>query len=179
MYNDSTWEPGPEFGLKEIADAEEREKQVPATSFNPNIEAFRKRGGKLLTYHGSRDVLVPQGNSLLYYHLVARTLGLPPSKLDDFYRLFLIPGMSHCFMGPGAWAFGQVPFATWSDSPDSNALLALVDWVENGKAPDTLRGMAVDAPSNTTFPTTRLHCKYPARSIWKPEANDWVCVEIP
>ncbi|EJD47878.1 tannase and feruloyl esterase [Auricularia subglabra TFB-10046 SS5] len=179
VYNDSTWEPGPDFGLKELADAEQREKQVPVSSFDPNIDAFRKRGGKLLTYHGSRDILVPHGNSLLYYQLVARTLGLPPAKLDDFYRLFLIPGMSHCFMGPGAWAFGQVSFAGWSNSSDSNALFALVDWVEKGKAPDTLRGMALDAPSNTSFPIMRLHCKYPARSIWKAEANDWVCVDTP
>lgn len=178
VYKDSTWQPGSDFGFKEIADAERREKEVPVSGWNPHINAFRKRGGKLLTYHGGRDILIPHGNSLLYYQLVSRTLGLPPSKLDDFYRLFLVPGMNHCYLGPGAWAFGQMGPASWSNSSDSNALIALVNWVEKGKAPETLRGMALGA-SNTTVPATRLHCKYPARSIWKPEANDWICVSNP
>ncbi|EJD47885.1 tannase and feruloyl esterase, partial [Auricularia subglabra TFB-10046 SS5] len=177
VYNNSNWQPTPDFGLKEIADAQRRETEVPATSFNPNINAFRKSGGKLLTYHGNRDIMIPHGNSLLYYQLVARTLGLPPSKLDDFYRLFLVPGMNHCLTGPGAWMFGQIGFAhgPWSNSPQTNALLALVDWVENGKAPETIRGTVGDA-TNLTLPTTRLHCKYPARSVWLPGSHDWACV---
>ncbi|EJD47879.1 tannase and feruloyl esterase [Auricularia subglabra TFB-10046 SS5] len=177
VYNDTNWKPAPNFGFKEIADAERRDKEVRVTS-SPDINAFRERGGKLLTYHGSRDILIPHGWSLQYYQLVARTLGLPPSQLDDFYRLFLIPGMDHCFNGPGAWAFGQIGFASWTTAPESNALLALVDWVEKGKAPETIRGLAVGANS-TAFPNTRLHCKYPARSVWKPEAKDWACVTNP
>ena len=88
--------------------------------------------------------MIPHGNSLLYYQLVARTLGLPPSKLDDFYRLFLVPGMNHCLTGPGAWMFGQIGFAhgAWSNSSETNALLALVDWVEKGRAPETMKPMA-------------------------------------
>ncbi|EJD36074.1 tannase-domain-containing protein [Auricularia subglabra TFB-10046 SS5] len=118
--------------------------------------------------------LIPSGTSTWYYQMVQRALSLPPSKMDDFYRLFLVPGMNHCFSGPGAWMIGQAVFGVWSNSSDANALLALVDWVEKGKGPETLRG-STDGTVNSTTPSTRLHCKYPARSVWKPESNDWVC----
>ena len=42
----------------------------------------------------------------------------------DFARLFMVPGMSHCGGGVG---------------PDRNdAVTAVIDWVEKGKAPDQL-----------------------------------------
>ena len=99
--------------------------------------------------------------------------------MDDFYRLFLIPGMNHCFNGPGAWRFGQFGIASsWSNSSDSNALLALVDWVEKGNAPEMLRG-STDGASPTVGPRTRLHCSFPTRSVWKSDIQDWVCVNEP
>ncbi|KZW01290.1 tannase and feruloyl esterase [Exidia glandulosa HHB12029] len=174
VYNDTTWQPTPHFGLKEIADANKREKQVPVNSFDPDLSAFRKRGGKLLTYHGRRDIVIPSGGSLMYYERVQHALSLPQSAMDDFYRLFLIPGMDHCYLGPGAWQFGQIGFGAWSNASDSNALLALVDWVEKGTGPETLRGSA-----DGTAQSSRLHCKYPARSVWKADVQDWTCVEFP
>jgi Tannase and feruloyl esterase len=58
----------------------------------------------------------------------------------DFYRLFMVPGMGHCFSGPGANAFGQ-PF--WRNGPNPSAasddiLTALDQWVENQNAPDKI-----------------------------------------
>jgi Tannase and feruloyl esterase len=58
----------------------------------------------------------------------------------DFYRLFMVPGMGHCFSGPGANAFGQ-PF--WRNGPNpsdasDDILTALDQWVENQKAPDKI-----------------------------------------
>jgi len=44
-----------------------------------------------------------------------------------------------------------------------NLLLALVDWVENGVAPDTITGTAADG-------ATRVHCRYPVRSVWNGSA---------
>ncbi|EJD47898.1 tannase and feruloyl esterase [Auricularia subglabra TFB-10046 SS5] len=176
VYRNASWEPSPDFGLKEIADADKRDAKLQVASFNPDLSAFRKRGGKLLTYHGTSDVLIPSGTSAWYYQSVSRKLSLPPSKLGDFYRLFLIPGMNHCSSGPGAWMFGQNIISGWSNSSDSHALFALVDWVEKGKAPTTLRGTGNADPN---VPATRLHCSYPARSVWKVESKDWVCVDSP
>ncbi|EJD48302.1 tannase and feruloyl esterase [Auricularia subglabra TFB-10046 SS5] len=140
VYRNATWQPSPTFGLKEIADAEKRDAKIQVSSFNPDISAFRERGGKLLVYHGGRDILLPSGISSWYYQRVARELSIPVPEMDKFYRLFHIPGMNHCFGGPGAWVLGQRSAAVWSNSSDSHALLALVEWVETGKAPATLRG---------------------------------------
>ena len=66
-----------------------------------------------------------------------------PHELDGFFRLFRISGMFHCISGPGAWVMGQgggsaavgVPFRG-----ANNVLAALVEWVEEGTAPDTVEG---------------------------------------
>jgi hypothetical protein len=90
------------------------------------------------------------------YDLISSTLKL--STLDDFYRLFLIPGMGHCSGGLGSPSFGQAgPSA--ANASTHNILLALVDWVEGGVAPRTIIG---SGRNNTT---TRTHCRYPMRSI--------------
>ena len=79
--------------------------------------------------------------------------------MDDFYRLFLIPGFEHCFGGPGAVRFGQtsreVPVlvadletnSSPSKKQPDNILLALVEWVENGLSPDTIVGQSEDGKS--------------------------------
>ena len=88
--------------------------------------------------------------------------------MDSFYRLFHIPGMEHCEGGNGAWQFGQTAGASFDDSnPANNILLALVDWVENGVAPDTMTGFS---PSNGA---TRVHCRYPMASTFN--GSEFVC----
>ncbi|KAJ6493010.1 tannase and feruloyl esterase [Mycena sanguinolenta] len=132
------------------------------STFNGDFSAFRDRGGKFLTYHGRVDGLIASGNSKRLYDLISRTLMMP--SLDDFYRLFLVPGMEHCARGPGAWAFGQLGGTQGAYNESShNLLLALVDWVEGGVAPDTITGTAVDG-------STRVHCRYPMRSVWDGSA---------
>lgn len=109
------------------------------------------------------------GNSLRYYDLVSKAL--EPSPMDSFYRLFLIPGMSHCYQGPSAWKFGQgvyVGTATNAiNDTDHNILLAMVDWVEGDKSPEHLIGVD-DAGKE------RRHCKFPAMSRW--DGQEWICV---
>ncbi|KAF8211988.1 tannase and feruloyl esterase [Mycena galopus ATCC 62051] len=133
-------------------------------TFDGNMSAFRDRGGKFLTYHGRADVIIPSGNSKRVYDLVAHTLNTPSRPIDAFYRLFLIPGMGHCFGGPGATAFGQLGGANVRNESSHNALLALVDWVESGGGtrPETITGTAEDGAE-------RVHCRYPMRSVWDGE----------
>ncbi|KAF7336911.1 Carboxylic ester hydrolase [Mycena venus] len=127
-------------------------------TFEGDMSAFRDRGGKFLTYHGRVDSIIPSGNSKRVYDLVAHTLGMP--SLDEFYRLFLVPGMAHCLGGPGASAFGQLVGSTNARNESShNVLLALVEWVEAGRAPETITGIAEDG-------VERVHCRYPMRSVW-------------
>lgn len=47
----------------------------------------------VVTYHGQADYIISSDNSPRYYEHVSRTMGLPSSGLDDFYRFFRISGM--------------------------------------------------------------------------------------
>jgi Tannase and feruloyl esterase len=89
----------------------------------------------------------------------ARTSGAPPT--EDFYRLFLVPGMAHCGGGAGANSFGNGGGgAATSRDPERDIFTALERWVEGGIAPDRLvgTGRATDDPSK---PLTRPLCPYP------------------
>ncbi|GJJ14834.1 hypothetical protein Clacol_009102 [Clathrus columnatus] len=132
------------------------------------METFRARGGKILTYHGRQDQLISSDNSLQFYNLVSSTLLSP--NLDDFLRLFLIPGMGHCSGGPGAWAFGQSGIVSnVVNASTHNILLALVDWVENEKAPADIIGSVPGSTPNIE----RTHCRYPQRSVF--DGSNFIC----
>lgn len=109
-----------------------------------DLSDFRRSGGKLLSWQGLADQLVPVEGTIHYYDRVdARTRG----SLDDYYRLFLAPGAAHC--GSGA---GPAP---------SDPLASLVSWVEQGEAPQTLHA-ATTRPDGTVM--ERTLCPYPSVS---------------
>ena len=89
-------------------------------SADPNLAPFRDAGGKLLTWQGGDDQLIPVADTVEYHAQVEQKLG----NVDDFYRFFVIPGASHCQAGVG-------PAPT-------DPLGALVSWVEMGRSPATL-----------------------------------------
>lgn len=91
---------------------------------SPDLAPFKRRGGKIITWHGLSDELIPPQGSMLYYQKV---LALDP-QAGDFYRQFYSPGVAHCGLDQGGT--GVVPL---------EALAQLRAWVENGTAPDTLR----------------------------------------
>lgn len=53
---------------------------------DPNIQEFLKHG-KLLTYVGLADTLIPTGSTLMYREMVRKALGYP-TDLQDSYRTF-------------------------------------------------------------------------------------------
>ncbi|WP_298286112.1 tannase/feruloyl esterase family alpha/beta hydrolase [Novosphingobium sp.] len=61
---------------------------------NPDLGAFRKRGGKLLTWHGMADEVIPVQGTIHYYSSVASRMG-GVDRVRDFYRLYLVPGLGH------------------------------------------------------------------------------------
>jgi len=61
---------------------------------NPNLRPFRNAGGKMLMYHGLADVLIMPQGSVNYYQRVLREMG-GLHAVKRFYRLFLVPGMTH------------------------------------------------------------------------------------
>jgi feruloyl esterase len=88
-----------------------------------DLRAFKARGGKIILWHGLADAGIPATSSVDYYVRVLQFMG-GRNNTHDFLRLFLLPGVHHCGGGYG---------------PDQvDALGALDQWVEAGKAPDVL-----------------------------------------
>jgi len=110
---------------------------------DPNLSAFEKAGGKMVTFHGLADQLIfPQGTVNYYQRVQAATGGA--RNVDSFYRLFLAAGVEHCGGGNG-----PVPI---------DPLSAVVNWVEKGQAPTTLAAATTDSAGTLI---TRNLCPYP------------------
>ncbi|KAG9074167.1 hypothetical protein FS749_014301 [Ceratobasidium sp. UAMH 11750] len=94
--------------------------------------------------------------------------------LSNNYRLFLIPGMGHCGGGTGADGFGRPQQAEdylggLGQSPvfdrKHDSILALMEWVEKGKVPNSIIGASYKAGNKTQgVAFTRLFCPYPAEA---------------
>ncbi|KAK7063611.1 tannase and feruloyl esterase-domain-containing protein [Favolaschia claudopus] len=151
-------------------------------TFSGDISKFRDRGSKILHYHGQMDQLISSLNSNRYYELVSETMKMSPDALDDFYRFFRISGMQHCGGGPGAWFIGSIGEGVAGLGPDENVLTAMVRWVEQGVAPDTILGTAyVNQTKELGVDYQRAHCRYPYHNVfagWGDVKNpdDWRCV---
>lgn len=181
VYNTTSWTP---FNFS-VADMDF------ATQVNPglvntdetDLSAFRAKGGKVIAYHGRNDETVTSALSARYFSGVQGTLNASLAEMHQFYRLFYIPGMHHCAGGSGAWNIGQTwPLASGLRDPEHNLLLALVDWVEEGRKPDSVIGTKFenDVESDGVEAQRRL-CLYPQKSVfdvngdWKKESS-WQCV---
>jgi feruloyl esterase len=112
-----------------------------ADAKNPDLAQFRKRGGKLLVTYGWADpILQPMAGVNYYEQAVAKNGPSTP----EFFRLFMVPGMSHCGGGIG---------------PDRHdPVTAMIDWVEKGKAPDSMVARRV---VDNQVARTRPLCPYP------------------
>jgi hypothetical protein len=125
------------------------EKEAPhVNATNPDLRTFRAHGGKLIVYHGWGDAAVAPQNSIDYYHQVRDFLAMYPDSRaapasatpDDFYLLFMVPGMSHCWDGVGPDSFGneEVPAPGLVQDADHDVVLALDRWVVEGRAPERI-----------------------------------------
>jgi feruloyl esterase len=127
-------------------------------AFDPDLSALRKRGGKLLLYHGWNDPSISPQNTVNYYEsAVARWREQEKRGADaspDFIRLFMVPGMLHCSGGPGADKF--------------DALAALERWVERGETPEVI---PASHESNGTETRTRPLCAYPKVAVYSGQGS--------
>lgn len=121
---------------------------------NADMSAFRDRGGKMLTYHGLSDRLVPSQSSLNYYTRMSNLMG-GYAEAQKFHRLFLVPGMGHC-AGVGSAA----PNANPPLLANNQIYAALTDWVENGTAPSTIVVTTADGTNS------RPLCMYPKKPTY-------------
>jgi len=135
-------------------------------SIDPDLRQFRARGGKLIQYHGFSDPEIPPLTSINYFESVANLPGGSRERTQEFYRLFMVPGMNHCKGGPGANVFDM--------------LTPLVQWVEGDIAPE--RVIATHYVNNNPaqgVQFTRPLCSYPKEAEYKGgntnDADNFVC----
>ncbi|CBF78847.1 hypothetical protein AN7213.2 [Aspergillus nidulans FGSC A4] len=116
-----------------------------------NFRSFQKSGGKLLTWVGLADQFVHPAHLFDFHASVTKTISPGnSSNIEDFYRIFTAPGVRHC-----AGGLGPQPVSPMG---------ALIEWVEQGKAPDTL---SAKADSSTAREIVRDLCLYPKKSVYK------------
>jgi feruloyl esterase len=137
-----------------------------------DLGALRSRGAKLLVYHGSADPVFSAADTSAWYERLQQRHG---AATESFARLFLVPGMNHCRAGPSTDQF--------------DALSALVDWVEQGRAPERIvarargAGNAVpnpEVPATWAPDRTRPLCAYPKVARYKgsgdiERAENFIC----
>jgi feruloyl esterase len=127
-----------------------------------DLNAFRRRGGKILWYHGLSDPIIPFDTSIDYYERQVSANGGDLAAVQTYMRLFLAPGMAHCTAGPGAWNIGQDVAPGTERSPDRDAIWALVQWVENKRVPTRLIGVRFqDNDVRKPIVAQRPLCPYP------------------
>jgi feruloyl esterase len=108
---------------------------------NPDLSAFRKRGGKMLLYSGWSDNAQSGLAMIGYYEDV---LAHDKTAADDV-RLFMMPGVEHCFGGPGpSWV---------------NYLTEIDKWFESDKPPEQVTAYWLDEKMQPNG--SRLVCAYP------------------
>jgi hypothetical protein len=147
-----------------------------------NLRPFRRSGGKMIIYHGLADVLIMPQGSVNYYERVIREMdGL--HEVQKFYRLFLIPGMTHG-IGNGTTnpsANPPLPGVAGEDGiADGTSQLydALTAWVEKGVAPGRID---ISTTVTTTFPVAKSRpiCAYPKKATYVSGdvnvASSYVC----
>ncbi|KAL2830471.1 Tannase/feruloyl esterase [Aspergillus cavernicola] len=130
-----------------------------------NISAFHSAGGKLLSWVGLADEYIPPSSLLNYHDQIATSLG-SYSATHEFYRVFTAPGVGHCQGGNGPQPL--------------NAMTALVDWVEHGRAPETLPAGTNSANGKVI---SRDLCLYPKKPVYlegrADEEGSFACEEAP
>lgn len=103
------------------------------------------------------------------YERVSQTLG-GPGKVDDFMKLYLVPGMKHCGGGRGVNAFGQYYTDGFSsrvlvDDPRHDVIHALEAWVVEGSRPsEIITTKYVENIPEKGVAFTRPLCVYP--KVW-------------
>lgn len=143
---------------------------------DPDVSAFKARGGKLIQYTGWLDGAVATRMMIEYQEALTQRMG-GPAATASFARMYLLPGVHHCRGGPGPDLIG----GSGGDAPVPDArhdlLTALEQWVEQSRAPQAMIASKVE---NGAVIRTRLICPYPQQAKYKGgdpnKAASFTCV---
>jgi len=177
IYNNPAWD-FKTFNLDKDSKLADEKLASSLNATDPNLKAFKARGGKLILYHGWSDAALPPVNTINYFQSVVSKMG--QRDAGSFIRLFMVPGMQHCGGGPGPNSFGAVVTSGQSDAQHDMSI-ALERWVEEGSAPDQIiasKRQGIDAKSPIT--RTRPLCPYPQVARYKgsgstDDASSFAC----
>ncbi|MDP6376192.1 MAG: tannase/feruloyl esterase family alpha/beta hydrolase [Pseudomonadales bacterium] len=163
-------DPGPEFSPLDV-DLDVYPRQMETMRQLVRADAtdlgrFRDRGGKAILYQGYADPAAIPEMTIGYYEDVLETMG-GQRAVDEFLRLFMIPGAGHCFEPP-------------RNIPDHfDPLAALERWVERDIEPRQMIAAQWDASGEVV--RSRPLCSYPGVARYRgrgnvDEAGSFVCV---
>jgi hypothetical protein len=127
------------------------------SSDNPDLSAFKARGGKFLSWQGWNDETIPVQGTIRYYDRVVEKMG-GIANVQSFFKLYLAPGGGH--MSP------QGP-----SNPDANPPVVsggqfykmIVDWVEKGVEPGRVE---IQSPSANPVRITQPLCPFPQKATY-------------
>lgn len=119
---------------------------------SPDMDGLRARGAKLIVPHGISDPVFSVHDTIAWYREVNSRYG---GNADAFVRVFPVPGMGHCGNGPATDRFA--------------AFQAMVEWVEQGRAPDHLTAAA--GPGSPWPGRARPLCPYPSYARYDGKGN--------
>jgi len=137
---------------KLVAGVEANENQALTDTTWTNLSTFFGHGGKLAFYHGTSDPVFSPFDTLAYYEKMVSANGGLDLAINSS-RFFFVPGMNHCQGGPATL--------------DKFDLLgAVVNWVEDGTAPDFV------VATGKAFPgRSRPLCAYPKHAQYRGQGN--------
>jgi Tannase and feruloyl esterase. len=201
LLNTITWSlsptsPTPEALITLAESLDPGNATVSLTALTSSLRTFARRGGKLLLWHGLADGLIPAKSTHLLYNLTSSMLG--SDLVHSFMRLFLIPGLQHCWNTPeesnAPWAIGgayqavMMGTSEWSvpgfeGDKRFDALEGLIKWVEEGELVDSVVATTWDRPMDPKSGVKRQRpiCAWPRKAVWDgvgkvDEWQSWKCI---
>lgn len=118
------------------------DESIGNTATQYNVSTFIANGGKHIFFHGEGDAWFSANDTVRYFERMAEA-NAEVQPVDDYARLYLVPGMGHCAGG--------------EETLDSFDLLTpLVEWVESDGPPG-----AVVATGRSMPDQSRPLCPWP------------------
>jgi feruloyl esterase len=162
---------------------------------SPDLTAFKAHGGKLIQYHGWIDPIVGPDGSPNYFKALTqfeKLKDLPQGEFDqqiealtpsevnstalafgptvqEYHRLFMMPGVPHCGIeatatGPNAVGGGFTEPPKALRNAEHHVVSAVIKWVEEGVAPETIIASRI---VNAAVVLERPLCVYPKVAVYK------------
>ena len=120
---------------------------------NPDLSAFKDRGGKLILRTNLADYIVGPFGTMDYYTSVVKLMGR--DTVDQFVRYYISPGSAHIGTAFSGIDGAPVPF-------QADLLSVLDAWLDGSPAPNKLTQTLHTREAPFAITASRPMCAYPA-----------------